>query len=197
MKKLNTALLITFLGLSTATFANTGTITINGKIYNETCVLSGASTGTTGTGSIIVTLDTIPSSSFTDVARIKGEKNFELKLSKADGTDCYTVALATKLNPVVTLSTSGSNYDPNDSTLLINKAGTASTANPVYVQILAKETSTATGKAVNFSSTTQERAAYILAENKFYYTAQYNAGTKTLPAAQDVSAEVTYNITYP
>jgi glycine betaine/choline ABC-type transport system substrate-binding protein len=41
MKYVNLILAVTALGVSTIAAANTGTITINGKIFNETCILSG------------------------------------------------------------------------------------------------------------------------------------------------------------
>lgn len=49
MKYVNLILAVTALGVSTITAANTGTITINGKIFNETCILSGGS-GSNATG---------------------------------------------------------------------------------------------------------------------------------------------------
>ncbi|OTG82858.1 fimbrial protein [Acinetobacter sp. ANC 4648] len=200
MKTLKIALAITALSLSSITFANPGTITINGKIYNETCVLTGG-TNALGTTNVVVTLDTIPSSNFTTTTRMSGLKNFDVTLSKTDGTACYTATgLSANLAPVVTLSTSTSaDYSATETTALVNKAGTKSTTNPVFVQILAKPTSVGAGTLVDYSNTsTQAKAAYDSTANKFYYAAQYYAGTGSiLPAAQDVNAVVTYNITYP
>src|SRR5690606_33975205 len=138
MKTLKMAIAITALGTSSFVLANTGTITINGKIYNETCILSGSSNAT-GTKNIVVILPTISSSSFTTTNRISGKKDFELTLTKPDGSVCYVNGLAASLAPVVTLSTAATaDYNATDTTALVNKASTKSTTNPVYVQILAK-----------------------------------------------------------
>jgi type 1 fimbria pilin len=200
MKTLKMALAITALGTSSLALANTGTITINGKIYNETCILSGGSNAT-GTTNVTVTLDTIPSSNFTASARTSGLKNFDVTLTKPDGTTaCYTSALGSSLAPVVTLSTAAAaDYSSTETTALVNKAGTKSTTNPVFVQILAKPNSSGAGTIVDYSNTsTQAKATNESATNKFYYAAQYYAGAgSTIPAAQDVNAVVTYNITYP
>ena len=198
MKYVNLILAVTALGVSTIAAANTGQITINGKIYNETCILSGGSNAT-GTKNVIVTLDTIASSNFTSSTREFGKKLFDLSLTKPDGTTaCYTTNLGTSLAPVVTLSTGV----PEDyvGTGLVNKAGTASPDNPVYVQILARTGSgDTTGAVVNYSNTaTQAKATYDSTANKFYYAAQYYAGAgTTIPDAQDVRAVANYTITYP
>ena len=77
MKYVNLILAVTALGVSTIAAANTGTITINGKIFNETCILSGGSgSNATGTTDVRVTLDTIPRSSFTSTDRLAGKKDF-------------------------------------------------------------------------------------------------------------------------
>ncbi len=197
MKYVNLILAVTALGVSTITAANTGTITINGKIFNETCILSGGSNAT-GTKDVTVTLDTIASSNFTSSTREFGKKLFDLSLTKPNGTACYTTNLGTSLAPVVTLSTGV----PEDyvGTGLVNKASTASPSNPVYIQILARTGSgDSTGAVVNYSNTsTQAKATYDSAANKFYYAAQYYAGAgATIPDAQDVRAVANYTITYP
>ncbi|QXW24575.1 hypothetical protein KXJ74_09170 [Acinetobacter johnsonii] len=61
MKALSTLVALSALGMSSIALAASGTITINGKIYNETCVLTGADSTATGTGNVVVTLNTIPS----------------------------------------------------------------------------------------------------------------------------------------
>lgn len=200
MKYVNLILAVTAFGVSTIAAANTGQITINGKIYNETCILSGSSNAT-GTKDVIVTLDTIASSNFTSSTREFGKKLFDLSLTKPDGTTaCYTTNLGTSLAPVVTLSTAAAADYQTNGIDLKNKALTASTNNPVYVQILARTGSgDTTGAVVNYSNTaTQAKATYDSAANKFYYAAQYSAGNgTTIPDAQDVRAVVNYTITYP
>ena len=202
MKYVNLILAVTALGVSTIAAANTGTITINGKIFNETCILSGGSgSNATGTKDVTVTLDTIPSSSFTSTVRLAGKKDFDLSLTKTDGTACYTTSsLGTSLAPVVTLSTTSTEDYQTNGFDLKNKALTASTNNPVYVQILATTGSgDTTGAVVNYSNTaTQAKATYDSTANKFYYAAQYSAGEGAIiPEAQNVNAVVTYTITYP
>ena len=202
MKYVNLILAVTALGVSTIAAANTGTITINGKIFNETCILSGGSgSNATGTKDVTVTLDTIPSSSFTSTVRLAGKKDFDLSLTKTDGTACYTTSsLGTSLAPVVTLSTTSTEDYQTNGFDLKNKALTASTNNPVYVQILARTGSgDTTGAVVNYSNTaTQAKATYDSTANKFYYAAQYSAGEGAIiPEAQNVNAVVTYTITYP
>ncbi|MDM1251842.1 hypothetical protein HXZ77_12035 [Acinetobacter johnsonii] len=203
MKYVNLILAVTALGVSTITAANTGTITINGKIFNETCILSGGSgSNATGTKNVTVTLDTISSSSFTSTVRLAGKKNFDLNLTKTDGTTaCYTTSgLGASLAPVVTLSTTSTAAYQSNGIDLNNQALTASTSNPVYVQILARTgSSDVTGAVVNYSNTaTQAKATYDSTANKFYYAAQYSAGAGAIiPEAQNVNAVVTYTITYP
>ena len=201
MKYVNLILAVTALGVSTIAAANTGTITINGKIFNETCILSGGSNAT-GTKDVTVTLDTIPSSSFTSTVRLAGKKNFDLNLTKTDGTTaCYTTTgLGASLAPVVTLSTTSTAAYQSNGIDLNNQATIKSTTNPVYVQILARTGSgDTTGAVVNYSNTaTQAKATYDSTANKFYYAAQYSAGAGAIiPEAQNVNAVVTYTITYP
>ena len=202
MKYVNLILAVTALGVSTIAAANTGTITINGKIFNETCILSGGSgSNATGTKDVTVTLDTIPSSSFTSTVRLAGKKDFDLSLTKTDGTACYTTSsLGTSLAPVVTLSTTSTAAYQSNGIDLNNQATIKSTTNPVYVQILARTGSgDTTGAVVNYSNTaTQAKATYDSTANKFYYAAQYSAGEGAIiPEAQNVNAVVTYTITYP
>ena len=201
MKALSTLVALSALGMSTIALAASGTITINGKIYNETCVLSGADSTATGIGNVVVTLSTIPSSNFTSLNRVSGLKAFNVGLTKTDGSACYTAAgLGANLAPVVTLSTANaSDYKSDETTALLNKASTKSATNPAYIQILAKPNSTGAGVAVDYSDTaTQAKAAYDSTNNRFYYAAQYYAGNgSVIPEAQDVTAVVTYNITYP
>lgn len=202
MKYVNLILAVTALGVSTIAAANTGTITINGKIFNETCILSGGSgSNATGTKDVTVTLDTIPSSSFTSTVRLAGKKDFDLSLTKTDGTACYTTSgLGASLAPVVTLSTTSTAAYQSNGIDLNNQATIKSTTNPVYVQILARTGSgDTTGAVVNYSNTaTQAKATYDSTANKFYYAAQYSAGAGAIiPEAQNVNAVVTYTITYP
>jgi len=199
MKYVNLILAVTALGVSTIAAANTGTITINGKIFNETCILSGGSNAT-GTTDVIVTLDTIARSSFTSIVRLAGKKDFDLSLTKTDGSACYTTTLGSSLAPVVTLSTTSTTAYQSNGIDLNNQATIKSTTNPVYVQILARTGSgDTTGAVVNYSDTaTQAKATYDSTANKFYYAAQYSAGEGAIiPEAQNVNAVVTYTITYP
>ena len=201
MKYVNLILAVTALGVSTIAAANTGTITINGKIFNETCILSGGSgSNATGTTDVRVTLDTIPRSSFTSTDRLAGKKDFDLSLTKTDGSACYTTTLGSSLAPVVTLSTTSTTAYQSNGIDLNNQATIKSTTNPVYVQILARTGSgDTTGAVVNYSNTaTQAKATYDSTANKFYYAAQYSAGEGAIiPEAQNVNAVVTYTITYP
>lgn len=202
MKVFKIALALSALGLSSITLANTGTITINGKIYDETCILSASAgqEGVTGIKDVTVRLATIPSNSFTSVVREFGLKDFTVELTNSTGSAaCYnTTTLGGSLAPVVTLSATADKYDASNPTNLLNQAGTASSSNPVYIQILAKPTAGAAGTAVDYTSSSQAKATYDSTNNKFYYAAQYSAGTgTTIPAAQDVTASVTYTITYP
>lgn len=201
MKLLNVAILVASLGNTAVVFANTGTITINGRIFTETCVLSGTDQAT-GKKNVNVVLNTIPSSNFTPTKRESAKKDFAVSLTKADGTVCVTPNLGEILAPVVTLATTQvTDYDATDKTLLVNKDPSApnEAAKKVFLQILAKPNASDEGTAVDFSSTTgQAKATYDQANNKFYYTAQYNAGAgTTLPDAQIVNAVVNYSITYP
>lgn len=195
MKAFKIAFALSALGLSSITLAQAGTITINGKIYDETCVLSG-SDNATGQGDLVaVVLNTIPASSFSSSQLSAGKKDFSVTLTKSDGTTaCYSTALATTLGPIVTLTATGNTGAnlPNITT------GTKSTSNPVAVQILAKQNSGDTSPVAVDYTVEQTKAPYDITNNKFYYAAQYYAvDPNNLPVAQDVQAQVTYNITYP
>lgn len=185
------------LGISSVSLANTGTITITGKIYDDTCVLSAADAAT-GNANVTVNLDPVASSAFSGTTRIVGAKDFSLRLTNSSGGECYTSAVLGSINPVVTLS-APSLTQSSDGTLLINQAATANEENPVYLQILAKESASAEGSVVDFTNSGgQIKATFDTSANRFYYTARYHAGAgEDTPSAQMVSANVTYNITYP
>ena len=126
--------------------------------------------------------------------------DFDLSLTKTDGSACYTTTLGSSLAPVVTLSTTSTTAYQSNGIDLNNQATIKSTTNPVYVQILARTGSgDTTGAVVNYSNTaTQAKATYDSTANKFYYAAQYSAGEGAIiPEAQNVNAVVTYTITYP
>lgn len=177
--------------------ANTGLINFTGKVYDDTCILSVADVST-GIRDMRVSLDSLTNAVFTPTEHTAGSIDFSLHLTNADGKACHIFSLFSSMNPVITV-TAHSLAVTSDGTLLTNQAATANTEHPVYLQILARASATDEGTAIDFTNASgQSQAKFDSNLNRFYYTAYYQAGfAATRPALQQVSAAITYNLTYP
>ncbi|WP_287906651.1 fimbrial protein [Acinetobacter sp.] len=186
------------LGLAcTQTYAVDGTITVNGVVTDSTCTVAGGGTGGAGNKDIIVTLDTVPSSTLTTANKFASPKSFDLELKNAAGGSCG--AATNKALKGVLLGTAvAGDYDSDDKTALVNKAAGASTTNPVFIQIV-----TDSDVAVDYSAAwgTQAKSPVVLnpadgtGTAKMTYKARYFTKSGTVDA-QNVTATVNYTLQY-
>ena len=191
MKKMNSMLLVTALGMvgiTNSAFAADGVITINGKVINGTCTLTG-SAGATGTANnVAVQLDTVRNTAFTAANSTTGTKDFTLTVTDGTGVgSCDALTIGAIKN--ITLSgTAGTNYDSTNTSWLINTDTSAPTTKDVFVQILNVDGTT----PIDFSSTRQLSAptagAYAL-------KAQY-ISNKASPDPQTVKTSINYTLEY-
>lgn len=190
MKKMNSMLLVTALsavGITNSAFAADGVITINGKVINGTCTLTG-SAGATGTANnVAVQLDTVRNTAFTGANPTTGTKDFTLTVTDGTGGSCDALTIGAIKN--ITLSgTAGTNYDSTNKSWLINTDTSAPTTKDVFVQILNVDGIT----PIDFSLTRQLSAptagAYAL-------KARY-ISNKESPASQTVKTSINYTLEY-
>ena len=191
MKKMNSMLLVTALsmvGITNSAFAEDGVITINGKVINGTCTLTG-SAGATGTANnVAVQLDTVRNTAFTAANSTTGTKDFTLTVTDGTGVgSCDALTIGAIKN--ITLSgTAGTNYDSTNTSWLINTDTSAPTTKDVFVQILNVDGIT----PIDFSLTRQLSAptagAYAL-------KARY-ISNKESPASQTVKTSINYTLEY-
>lgn len=191
MKKMNSMLLVTALsmvGITNSAFAEDGVITINGKVINGTCTLTG-SAGATGTANnVAVQLDTVRNTAFTAANSTTGTKDFTLTVTGETGVAGSCDALTIGAIKNITLSgTADTNYDSTNKSWLINTDTSAPTTKDVFVQILNVD-----GTPIDFSLTRQLSAptagAYAL-------KAQY-ISNKASPASQTVKTSINYTLEY-
>jgi major type 1 subunit fimbrin (pilin) len=190
MKKMNLMLLVTALGLvgmTNSAVAADGTITINGKVINGTCTLTG-SAGATGTGTgVTVQLDTVRNTAFAAASSTTGEKNFTLTVTDGTGGTCDALTVGAVKN--ITLSgTSGTNYVATNPSWLINTDASAPTNKDVFVQILNVDGTT----PIDFSLTRQLSASTTGA---YALKARY-ISNKASPASQTVKTSINYTLEY-
>lgn len=191
MKKMNSMLLVTALsmvGITNSAFAEDGVITINGKVINGTCTLTG-SAGATGTANnVAVQLDTVRNTAFTAANSTTGTKDFTLTVTGETGVAGSCDALTIGAIKNITLSgTADTNYDSTNKSWLINTDTSAPMTKDVFVQILNVD-----GTPIDFSLTRQLSAptagAYAL-------KAQY-ISNKASPASQTVKTSINYTLEY-
>ena len=126
---------LSVVGITNSAFAADGVITINGKVINGTCTLTG-SAGATGTANnVTVQLDTVRNTAFGAANSTTGEKDFTLTVTDGVGGTCDALTVGAVKN--ITLSgTAGTNYDVTNTSWLINTDTSAPTTKDVFVQIL-------------------------------------------------------------
>lgn len=187
------------LGLAcTQTFAVDGTITVNGVVTDSTCTVAGGGAGGAGSKNIVVTLDTVPSSTFTTANQFASPKSFDLELKNGAGTGGCGAATNNALKGVFLETAAAGDYDSGDATALVNKATGASTTNPVFIQIV-----TDSDVAVKYSDAwgTQAKSPVVLnpadgtGTAKMTYKARYFTKSGTVDA-QNVTATVNYTLQY-
>ena len=193
MKKTNLMLLVAAIGMvgitNSAFAAPDGLITINGKVINGTCTLTGSGAAT-GTGNnVAVQLDTVRNTAFTAANSTTGTKDFTLTVTDETGLAGSCDALTIGAIKNITLSgTAGTNYDSINKSWLINTDTSAPTPKDVFVQILNVDGTT----PIDFSLTRQLSAptagAYAL-------KAQY-ISNKASPASQTVKTSINYTLEY-
>lgn len=190
MKKTNLMLLVTaigIVGITSSAFAADGVITINGKVINGTCTLTG-STGATGTANnVAVQLDTVRNTAFAAANSTTGEKSFTLTVTDGSGGTCDALTVGAVKN--ITLSgTAGTNYDVTNKSWLINTDTSAPMTKDVFVQILNIDGST----PIDFSLTRQLNAPTASA---YALKARY-ISNKASPASQTVKTSINYTLEY-
>jgi len=179
--------ILTLMGITNSASAADGLITINGKVINGTCTLTG-SAGASGTASnIAVQLDTVRNNAFIAASSTTGEKNFTLTVTDGSGGTCDALTIGAVKN--ITLGgTAGTNYDATNKSWLINTDASAPATKDVFVQILGTDGTT----PIDFSLTKQlgmpTASAYAL-------KARY-ISSKASPAPQTVKTSINYTLEY-
>ncbi len=141
MKKLSLVTLSTlvFTLACTNVFAVDGTITVNGVVTDQTCVLQAqplASVGVGGVKDITVNFPALPKSRFIPNQAVWWV-NFYLFLKNATATGPCDAATTQAFKGIhLSVTSPNEDLDATDKTLLVNKATGASAKNPVFLQVL-------------------------------------------------------------
>lgn len=190
MKKTNLVLLISTLGVigvTNSTFAADGIITINGKVINGTCTLTGSSGASGSANNVAVQLDTVRNTAFGAANATAGEKSFILTVTDGSGGTCDALTVGAVKN--ITLSGSaGTNYDSTNTSWLINTDTSAPTTKDVFVQII----NTDGTNPVDFSLTKQ---LGVPSSSAYALKARY-ISNKASPASQTVKTSINYTLEY-
>ncbi|AOA59493.1 fimbrial protein [Acinetobacter larvae] len=187
MKKMNFKFLVAALGvmgIANVALATDGIISVNGKVVTATCTLTG-SDGATGTEDVTVQLDTVRNDVFSAVNTTAGEKEFELKITNANGQACDDLTIGA-IKGITLSGTEGTNFDATEKSWLINTDGTAPETKDVYVQILSGTT------AIDFSSNKQLGTPV---DGTYKLAARY-ISNKANPAPQTVKTSINYTLEY-
>ncbi|WP_314341234.1 fimbrial protein [Acinetobacter guillouiae] len=202
MKKLSLATLSTlaFTLSCTSVFALDGTITVNGAVTDQTCILQG-DIGSTGAAlkDMILNLPTIPKSRFTPSNPSGGEYiHFGMRLTDATGMGQCDEATAQAFKGLhLSVTSPNDDLDATDKTLLVNKAsgvGSASSKNPVFIRLF-----TSDRQVINFSASWGDQAtSEVLRVGRHVaviYYVRYASKTGIVDA-QNVNAKINYTIHY-
>jgi major type 1 subunit fimbrin (pilin) len=142
MQKLTLATLSTlaFTLSSTNVFALDGTLTVNGVVTDQTCVLLAKGFGggqASGVKDITINFPAMPKSWFVIPNQWQRIENFKLYLRNATDTGPCDAATTKAFKGIHLSVTSPDHLDATDKTLLVNQAEGASATNPIFMQIIA------------------------------------------------------------
>lgn len=168
----------------TAHAADTGTITINGKVISQTCEITGGAGTNGGSTDFTVTLPVVNASDLSNANQTAGKTNFSLALSNCPTSP--TVSVGAKFY-------SASNVDANGN---LSNTATTSAASNVAIQLLDKnDDAIALTSDVASAVNTDSGEPITNGNATLNYAAQYISvpGSAT---AGNVKTTVTYQITY-
>ena len=199
MQKLTLATLSTlaFTLSCTSVFALDGTITVNGAVTDQTCILQG-DIGSTGAAlkDMILNLPTIPKSRFTPSNPSGGEYiQFGMRLTDATGMGQCDEATTQAFKGIHLSAISPDHLDAADKTLLVNQASGASTiTNPVFIRLF-----TSDRQVINFSASWGDQAkSEVLKVGRHVAVIYYvmYASKTGIVDAQNVNAKINYTLMY-
>ena len=205
MKKLTLATLSTLaLTLScTNVFAVDGTLTVNGVVTDQTCVLLANGIGigggqASGLKDITINFPAMRKSLFIVPNQWQGIVNFNLYLRNATGTGPCDAATTKAFKGIHLSVTSPDHLHATDKTLLVNQASGASAANPIFMQILAIPVGTLVPVDFSASWGTQAKSAFFdEGGNNMYLQYMATVLTKTgVVDAQNYTAKINYTLHY-
>ena len=198
MKKLTLATLSTlaFTLASTNVFAVDGTLTVNGVVTDQTCVIEAShslSNFASGFKDITVNLPAVPKSRFISNSYPMYEF-VRLYLKNATNTGPCDAATTQAFKGIHLSAISPDHLDTANKTLLVNQAEGASAKNPVFIQI-----HVGANRIVDFSAPwgTQLRSNPIKDGNEVFVSYQTLVYSTTgIVDAQNYTATVNYTIHY-
>ncbi|WP_151802561.1 fimbrial protein [Acinetobacter guillouiae] len=201
MKKLTLATLSTlaFTLASTSVFALDGTITVNGVVTDQTCVLLAGIIGISGTNGlkdITVNIPALPKSRFIP-NQLVWVQSFYLFLNNATNTGPCDVATSKAFKGIHLSAISPDHLDTADKTLLVNQASGASRANPVFMQVLTGLPNLPIDLSAPWGRQARSQVGRDTTHNQTYIV--YSAGvfSKTgIVDAQNYTATVNYTMHY-
>ncbi len=195
MFNLSRTLVLALSVTAVSAYAEDGIITINGKVLDETCTLTGGANTNGGTGQdIVVTLDTVRNNVFSATQKVAGKKSFDLALSNGDGTGACDAVTNASFRGIHITTAASTDYLANNATALINKSTTAAEQSPVYIQLLNDA-----DQEVDYTKPWGTQAASTITTQAgkptLSYQAQYFTETGVV-SGQEVSAVVNYTLQY-
>ena len=205
MKKLTLATLSTLaLTLScTNVFAVDGTLTVNGVVTDQTCVLLANGIGigggqASGLKDITINFPAMRKSLFVVPNQWQWIENFNLYLRNATDTGPCDAATTKAFKGIHLSVTSPDHLHATDKTLLVNQAEGASAANPIFMQIIAVPGGTLV--PVDFSASWGTQAKSVIRDEggnniSLHYFATVLTKTGVVDA-QNYTAKVNYTIHY-
>ncbi|ENV15144.1 fimbrial protein [Acinetobacter guillouiae] len=201
MQKLTLATLssLAFTLSCTNVFAVDGTLTVNGAVTDQTCILQAqplASVGVGGVKDITVNFPALPKSRFIPNQAVWWV-NFYLFLKNATATGPCDAA-TTQAFKGIHLSVASPNDDLDDTnkTLLVNQASGASEKNPVFLQVLTR-LSVPVDLSAPWGDQVSSDVYRDTINNETYLTYGVGVFSKTgIVDAQNYTAKVNYTIHY-
>ncbi|MFW1853548.1 fimbrial protein [Acinetobacter guillouiae] len=201
MKKLTLATLSTLaLTLScTNVFAVDGTLTVNGAVTDQTCILQAqplASVGVGGVKDITVNFPALPKSRFIPNQAVWWV-NFYLFLKNATGTGPCDAATSKAFKGIHLSAISPDHLDTADKTLLVNQAEGASAKNPVFLQVLTGYPGVAVDLSAPWGGQVRSDVYRDTINNETYIIYIAGVFSKTgIVDAQNYTAKINYTIHY-